>query len=362
MRNPFSNNDVLEKMFQNARNVALDVDARDRVKNNLIICVERDVAAHEGVQAVTYWSVLYQVGTVHIPHIVRVGVPFAFVVIVVVGGSVHFAAGGALPGDFLYPVKQVDEQVQRLLTRSDDTSAKAEGHFIEKRLGEIEDVIYRDEVDSARGQSMAQDFADSVSQARQHMAVMQEKGATSLMLAKIASELEGTLRAHQLVLTGLIGSEKNPEYARPITDQVQQDIDQMSDVRLGLHAVLKESREPELKIAAQTERDVLLESFLNTQVFFGGHAGPGDVQLISYFNDQITKINSIILEGDDQLDKGAYGHSLTAYEQAGRMLQEVDTMMKARLKFHIPLTPSDPQGVSKPVSYMQSWHTGTVFI
>lgn len=352
MKNPFSNNDILEGIFRNAKHIVLDIDARERVKKNLIIIVERDLIAHENVQAAGHGNVLYRLGMVRIPRVVRIGVPFAFVVLILVGGSVHFAAGGALPGDFLYPVKQVDEQVQRLLSRSDDMSAKAEGHFIEKRLDEIESAMYRDEVDAARGQYMAQYVADAVSQTREHMALMKEKGATPLMMAKIASELEGTLRAHQVVLIGLVGSQKNSEHVRPVTDQVERSVDDISDIRLSLHSGLSESRELELKVAAQTERDVLLESFLGTQIFFGGHAGPGDMELVSYFNDQVVKINSMILEGDDQLEKGAYGRSLTAYEQAGRMLQEADTVIKARVKYHIPLHSSQSEGPRPSISIL----------
>lgn len=67
--------------------------------------------------------------------------PFIIMIAVVVGGGTSFAAQGAVPGDFLYPVKtEVNESVRSAFAFGADAEARLQAKLIEERVEEAKEL------------------------------------------------------------------------------------------------------------------------------------------------------------------------------------------------------------------------------
>ncbi|MDD4988987.1 MAG: hypothetical protein PHV42_00985 [Candidatus Pacebacteria bacterium] len=75
----------------------------------------------------------------------------AFVILILFGSGVAFAANGSLPGDILYPVKVgVNEKVARIFhSESPASEALFETHLMDERLNEAEKLSQTNKLDNA---------------------------------------------------------------------------------------------------------------------------------------------------------------------------------------------------------------------
>jgi hypothetical protein len=69
------------------------------------------------------------------------------IIVIIAGGSIVSvsAAEQALPGDFFYPIKLVQEQAQLILTKSKTEKLKLKTGFVERRVKEIQAIAASDE-------------------------------------------------------------------------------------------------------------------------------------------------------------------------------------------------------------------------
>jgi hypothetical protein len=94
----------------------------------------------------------------------------ALIIAVLIGGGASFAAEGALPGDWLYPVKiSVNEEVRSFVAFSDEAQARWDARRAERRLEEAAELAAEGKLDAearvkaeARFSAHAQDFEDRV--------------------------------------------------------------------------------------------------------------------------------------------------------------------------------------------------------
>lgn len=122
--------------------------------------------------------------------------PLAFValLLIVSTGGVSFAAGGALPGDFLYPVKvSVNERVEVALAPTTEAKAQTRVRQAEERLRETEVLAARGDLTGDVTDAAARAVADSIEDASASAEELAEDGdvaAAAGINARIASALD----------------------------------------------------------------------------------------------------------------------------------------------------------------------------
>jgi hypothetical protein len=121
--------------------IKLSDSSRVRMKQELDSYIKFHAAA-EGVRVGTDGRSIRQVPQRTLLTSLRLTyMPFAILIAVMIGGGVSFAAGGAVPGDFLYPVKtEVNESVRSVFSVGADAEARLQAKLVEERLREAKEL------------------------------------------------------------------------------------------------------------------------------------------------------------------------------------------------------------------------------
>ena len=96
-----------------------------------------------------------------------ISMPIAILIAVVIGGGTSFAAQGAVPGDFLYPVKtEVNESVRSAFTFGADAEARLQAKLIEERTSEAKELEARGELEGETALTLASKMKRNTEKAR----------------------------------------------------------------------------------------------------------------------------------------------------------------------------------------------------
>ena len=117
--------------------------------------------------------------------------------LVLVGSSTSLAAQGALPGEFLYPVKVgVTEKIVEAIQFSPDAQAEYATELAERRLDEAVKLAERGSVTDDIEEELAERFTEHTSRAQTALAAVRTKNAERA--DGIAAAFEEALRAREL--------------------------------------------------------------------------------------------------------------------------------------------------------------------
>jgi hypothetical protein len=117
----------------------------------------------------------------------------AFVLVLVAGAGITYASDAALPGDFLYPVKRVSEQIQTSLSLSVTSHTEATARHLEKRLREAEVLQERKKLSGPETQVVDQEFRAERRQVLNGIERLEEDGKTeqaSAMRARLNAYID----------------------------------------------------------------------------------------------------------------------------------------------------------------------------
>ena len=150
------------------------------------------------------------------------GLVAALLVVLLTGGGVVYAPGGALPGDSLYPVKTTVEAVRLAVAPSEAQAVALRLEFADRRLEEVDALLKAGR-------------AASVPQALEQYAAEVEAAATTMAQAPsdaadqhVRSEADAELKAHLVRLSEL--SQQVPPQAQAALDQAQKASSQALEV------------------------------------------------------------------------------------------------------------------------------------
>lgn len=127
-------------------------------------------------------------------------------IMLIVGGSTSYAAEGAVPGDFLYPVKvEFNENIKSTFAISDEAEAKLQARLAKERLAEAQEL-------AADGRLTAENAADLSARLKHHYEVAEEKNEAGeaegdyQSSAAVRASIEGTFSTYAEVLSDLNSS------------------------------------------------------------------------------------------------------------------------------------------------------------
>jgi len=165
------NDQELQDMLKQAKH---DISLDETDKNRRKEAFRRFMRDNAPAEPVRWWQRLTSVRIFLSP------VPYAsaFLVILLVGGSVSYAAQDALPGDPLYPVKvSINEEVQSYLYHSSPEShAMYEARRAGQRLQEIEELATRGKVDVNNFSQMSHNLETHIADIKKY--IQSKKQAT----------------------------------------------------------------------------------------------------------------------------------------------------------------------------------------
>ncbi|GEM_PF-6311058 len=327
----------ISQILAPTKQVALLLSSKDRIREALV----SSIAAHP-YSSLSFIKKMYvgfgeRIDTIMPSRSLRTALLSFPVILFLIAGGVRYVAGESLPGDFLYSVKQMDERVQKVLARSGIVSAAAESHVIEMRLEEAERMIFQERANSAVNIRFTQDFNNYLVAAQDRIHVIDQVGQSPLIIAKIAAELQGLMRAHQHVIGSLAKNGKTFSDSELFNQNLQKHIQDISALYEEKKQRIRSERDAITRVAVETQLESTLENFSGAQAFFGQHVDLKDQPMIDYFNAQTNLIDDQIKKAKDALQKGAYDEALFSLYQTDQLVQETHILLKARVAFHISL-------------------------
>ncbi len=193
------------KYLQKLKNIKLSESARSRIQNNLLeyarfhsVRVEGESRFIKQVPQRTSLFTLFKQPKSMTAALIAI--------MMIVGGGTSFAASGAVPGDFLYPVKiEVNENFQSAFAISNEAEAKLQVKLAEERLKEAEEL-------AARGELTAETSAKINANLKAHYDDASERSNRAdgegdyESSASVRASLEGAFRTHADILDGLNAS------------------------------------------------------------------------------------------------------------------------------------------------------------
>ncbi len=155
--------------------------------------------------------------------------------VLVFGVGTAYAAGGALPGDVLYPVKiSINEKFEGALALSDVEKVEFSRELTERRLEEAEILAARGELTPYASDKIASLIDASANDFEKRVAVLSGAPDNTEIIADAQSTLEASLVAHANVLTTL--STELPDVSKaikPILSNVQKKAESARASRAG---------------------------------------------------------------------------------------------------------------------------------
>lgn len=113
--------------------------------------------------------------------------------------GISFAAEGAVPGEALYPVKvHVNEEIISALTIGSEAQTEWELERVERRLEEVTTLASRGELTPERSEEVRLQLDSQVARATEAVDGTDETDV--VVVAKVSSQLENTLDAHETIL------------------------------------------------------------------------------------------------------------------------------------------------------------------
>lgn len=155
------------------------------------------------------------------------------------GTGAVFASGDALPGDALYPVKTMMEQVQ-LAFASDEADAGLYLKFLETRVQEMETLMEQGRFDDL--DEIAAGYQNQTQAMAQLMAEIQAENPDEAV--KLRTELEQKLQEHASLIEAILDEDSNAN-GDQVRDQLQEMLQTNTQTRLRIHEEVEDELPPE---------------------------------------------------------------------------------------------------------------------
>lgn len=314
-----------------------------RVRERLIHFIEADEAVRE--EAALRHHIQQTPARIPMVRFKLVSIAPVLLVFLLAGGSTSFAAQYALPGELLYPVKVgVNEKVGKLLQASPEAKATYEVALVRERLKEATVLSVEGKLDTEMQTELESRFTTQATEAKAHIEKIRKQGDIRTA-ADITSDLEISLITNSKIL-GEAGK-KSDDNTRSIRKKVDDELGKVSAVRTNLEEEIASSSKRESE-TSRSER-----KRMNASAFAVGKIRDAENTLRSaqtYLEKKRSKVGAqaatdaetrfgdalgLITQAKEKAETGANGEAFNLGNEAIRISQEAQELLKARADFNL---------------------------
>lgn len=268
----------------------------------------------------------------------------ALLITAMAAGGVTWAAEGTLPGDALYPVKiSVNERVRGYTAISPEAKTEWNVWIAERRLKEAEALAAEGRLETDASLKIEQVFAAHAATARERIKTIEEKRDVSAA-ADLSSRFEASLGAHARILASLAEEEDRDEdktrirlQIAPLLDSIRTEAKSFANARASAELKVATSTEAKIKASAEERRDAAKRKLKNAKSRIETKA---DLHARSSAQAQarLEAAAKLIAQGNTNLEAGAYGDAYVRFQQAIRMIQQLELIIDAANSLNITIT------------------------
>lgn len=339
-KNPDKNS--FEAVVQAAKGVRLSSEARERIQDNLVYFTRNHPVRNLALERQTSERSLL---------IKFKFMPIALAVMLLFGGSgVTFAAQGSLPGDLLYPVKTLSENVRVGLAFSDEAKAQVNAKLASRRLEEAEKLVVEGRLNAETKDQIEASFEAHSAEANKAIVQLEVEGNLAAA-ADANAELVGSLNAHNELL-GKLGVKAEASGSENASASPAQNL----SVTVGAKV------EAQKALGAELETKVSAESNGEVKNSVQGRLNAAENELVSlraYLETRKDKVSAEVYASAEadanaaadllasvsvKIGAGAYGDAFVIILKAEVEMQNTRFVIQSSENFNINLAPSRVEG------------------
>lgn len=277
--------------------------------------------------------------------------PAALVLALVVGGSISFAAEGALPGDLLYPVKvSVNESVRGAIAISSEAKTEWNSELIERRLQEAEELANEGKLDEDTRSEIESNIETHFADIETRISAEGDNDRA----AEVSSRLETALRGHEQILLEISkGGGKGESIT--LAAKVAASLEDVSEAE-ALAQTLRSKAEAISK--TRTEAEISVSSRVNGQMkksaenslrsaekrisearkLLKKNKATLNAEISAQIEAQMQAAEESITEGKTRVEAEASGEAFVLFQEAQRLADEARLTTRAARDFDVRIS------------------------
>lgn len=255
----------------------------------------------------------------------------ALLIALMLTGGTTYAAQGAVPGDFLYPVKvEVTENIQSAIALSNEAEAKLQARLTEERLEEAEELASRGDLDAEASADLQTRIEAHYSEALKRSAEAEAEGDLETA-ATVRASLEGTFRTYASVLSQVGANEDTDATASLVND-----ITGYADATARATATAEVSADAKTDVEATLTAAGNMLSDLRTQL----DRAQSEISAETHarITAQIEETASVYAQAEAYFRAEAYDRAYASAQEVMRMSNQVKAMITTALRLNIDIS------------------------
>lgn len=320
-------NTQLQKIFDQLKTERLSERERTHLR-------ERVLLRARGYRA-TYREFSFQNLFVYISkHTVSVGL----LVLCVLGGSISYAAEGALPGDALYRIKVgINEPLRETFAFSDTKKAEVEVMLAERRLFEVTELASIGTLTPEVKDTLLKEVTSRATRFSQTVSATESR-VDPAYVAELSSNFEGALEAHTKLHRPAVLSMRavtltaTPSDSASGEDELEQATRAVSSVRFKVEAKIQEGPQALLKKTSEHTLRAAEAEYKKARKALETRKGNFSADTISTAEESLQNTRAELDEGKANVDAGRYQGAVPQFLGAERSAYGVRIMLNASLR------------------------------
>ncbi|MFA5133354.1 MAG: hypothetical protein WC459_00915 [Patescibacteria group bacterium] len=246
--------------------------------------------------------------------------PILVLLSLLIGGGTALAAEKSLPGDTLYPVKNLTENVRGLAMLSDKTRAAWQTSLVERRLNEIEKLYNEGKLTEEAKNKAEQKIKNSVSIANSKIEDLKNKGKVGTA-AGLATKMENSLEAHEKNINKMVKKlENRAQLDEKFSEKIKEQADKIRETREKFEEKIAQDNGADMKSAAENKLAAAQNKIEEVKKFIENKNLSGDD--LKKAQEEILQAENKLAEGKKKLEAGKYGEAFLDFQAAHKMVQE----------------------------------------
>ncbi len=268
--------------------------------------------------------------------------PITLILALLAGGSISYAAEGALPGESLYAVKtNINENVRSFLAFSDEAEASLEASFAAERLKEAEQLASRGKLNAEARVQIEENFEAHVARSEEKVKKLEKKNSFDAAV-EVNTHLETSLNVHEEILTALAKEKEELRSAiKPIVLKVRVRRDQASKRRRDAEGEVSASdrMKADREAAAEGKMRAAEKKLEEVRKFLLNHRGRGDANVYEEAEVKLGLAEKLFAGGKAKFEVKLYVEAFELFQQSMRFAEETKLFVTIRnelgARFHI---------------------------
>ncbi|MDP3735657.1 MAG: DUF5667 domain-containing protein [bacterium] len=251
----------------------------------------------------------------------------ALLIALLVGGGTSFAAGSALPGDVLYPVKiGVNEEVGSFLAFSDEAQARFDARRAENRLEEAEKLAAKGRLDAEASAQIESRFESHTKAFEEGVAAVAAK-KNSPSSFEMHSNFEASLGAHEQVLARLALERSEARLVlEPLLISVRTRLEATERARVSAETDVRAQANGEFKTAAEGKMRAAENKIREVRSFLERKKASISAGAYAAAEARLGVAADVIARGKAEMEAETYGSAFASLQEAIRIAQEVQVL------------------------------------